>query len=84
MRDLGLTYALIIVFFRPMDVQTITFLTFCAVVLTCVAFLAYRAMKSASKPLMALGQDSDSLRTRVFPLLGFFCLLAILLKLSLF
>jgi hypothetical protein len=48
----------------------------------CVIYLATGSAKPWVARFIALGHDSDSLQTRVFPVLAFSAMVAILIKLT--
>ena len=65
------------------DLTILVFMIF-AVALACTVNLVKRAARHLLGALMALGTDSDSLSTRVFPLLGFIGMLVIMMQLNVF
>ncbi len=62
---------------------------FLAAIIACVSalyalYLGSRSVRPMLNAFMALGHNSDTLQARVFPMLAFLGLLAILLKLTIF
>ena len=67
-----------------MDIQTLFLCAMLGLIALCMIYLAPRVAAPALAALKALGNDSDSLTQKVFPILGFLGATGIILKLTLF